>query len=94
MQALAAQVATTFLGDAAALVNGFGRIVTHVLMAPIERIANASDVAGILASRRVVLARRREAALLWLNAAHRSQRGRGSRRVGVFGCLGFLGELT
>ena len=92
MQALAAQVATTFLGDAAALVNGFGRIVTHVLMAPIERIANACDVAGILASRRTALARRREAAVLWLNAAHRSPRGRGGRRA--FGCLGFLGELT
>ena len=45
MQTLAAQVATTFLGDAAALVNAFGRIVTHIVMAPIERIANACDVA-------------------------------------------------
>ncbi len=95
MQTLAAQVATTFLGDAAALVNAFGRIVTHIVMAPIERIANACDVAGILASRRAALVRRREATLLWLNAAHGSRRGRGSRRRGgAFGCLGFLGELT
>jgi hypothetical protein len=64
-------------------------------MAPIERIANASDVAGILVSRRTALARRREAALLWLNAAHRSRGGRSPRRRGgAFGCLGFLGELT
>ena len=52
MQTLAAQVATTFLGDAAALVNAFGRIVTHIVMAPIERIANACDVAGVLQMRR------------------------------------------
>jgi hypothetical protein len=95
MQTLAVQVASAFLGDAAAVVNGFGRIVTHMVMAPIERIANASDVAGILAARSAALARRREATLLWLNAAQGSRRGRGSRRRGgAFGCLGFLGELT
>ena len=52
MQTLAIQVASTFLGDAAALVNGFGRIVTHIVMTPIERIANACDVAGVLQMRR------------------------------------------
>jgi len=46
MQRLIVQVATTFIGDAIALVNGFGRIVTHILMAPVERIASACDVAG------------------------------------------------
>ena len=95
MQTLAVQVASTFLGDAAALVNGFGRIVTNIVMAPIERIANASDVAGVLASRRAALARRREAVVLWLSAAHGPGRGRDSRRSGgAFRCLGFLGELT
>ena len=95
MQTTAVQIATTFLSDAAALVNGFSRIVTHIVMAPVERIANACDVAGILAARRATLARRGEAAMLWLNAAHGSRRGRGSRgRAGAFGCLGFLGELT
>jgi hypothetical protein len=95
MQTLAVQVAATFLDDAAALVNGFARIVTHVVMAPVERIANASDVAGVLASRRAALAHRRAAARLWLNVAHGSRRGRGPRRRGsAFGCLGFLGELT
>ena len=93
MQTLAIQVASTFLGDAAALVNGFGRIVTNIVMAPIERIANASDVAGLLAARRAALARRREAVVLRLSAGLR--RGLGSRRRGgAFGCLGFLGELT
>ena len=93
MQTLAVQVASTFLGDAAALVNGFARIVTHIVMAPIERIANASDVAGILAARRAALARRREAVVLRLSAGLR--RGRGSHgRGGAFRCLGFLGELT
>ena len=93
MQTLVVQVTSTFLGDAAALVNGFGRIVTNIVMAPIERIANASDVAGILAARRAALARRRGAVVLWLSAGLR--RGRGSRgRGGAFRCLGFLSELT
>jgi hypothetical protein len=52
MQTLVAQIANTFVGDAAALVNGFGRIVTHIVMAPIERISNACDVAGVLPGRR------------------------------------------
>ena len=95
MQGLAVEAATTFFGDAAALVNGFGRIVTHIVMTPIERIANAADVAGILVARRRARERRRDAALLWRNAAHGSRRGHSSRRRNrVFGCLGFLGELT
>jgi hypothetical protein len=52
MQTLIVQIATTFVDDAAALVNGFGRIVTHIVMTPIERIANACDVAGVLQMRR------------------------------------------
>ena len=52
MQTLIVQIATTFVGDATALVNGFGRIVTHIVMAPIERIANACDIAGVLQMRR------------------------------------------
>ncbi len=94
MQTLAVQVASTFLGDAAALVNGFGRIVTNIVMAPIERIANASDVAGVLAARRAALARRREAVVLWLSAAWTAARAWFAPSGGAFGCLGFLGELT
>jgi hypothetical protein len=78
MQTLIVQVATMFVGDAAALVNGFGRIVTHILMAPIERIANACDVAGVL-----------QASVLQRRRARRSH-----RRGGGFGCLRFLSELT
>jgi hypothetical protein len=58
MPALAAQIAHTFFEDAAALVNGFGRIVTHMVMAPIERIANACDVTGVLERRRASYRRR------------------------------------
>ena len=87
------EVATTFVGDAIALVNGFCRIVTHIVMAPIQRIANACDVAGILAAR-TARARRREAAQVWLrlNRGYGSRRAR--RRSGGLGCLRFLSELT
>ena len=52
MQTLAAEIAITFVDDATALVTGCGRIVVQLLTAPIERLANACDVAGVLAQRR------------------------------------------
>lgn len=45
-------VALTFLGDAYALAAGFGSLVVKIVTAPIERIARASDVAGVLSRRR------------------------------------------
>jgi hypothetical protein len=49
-------IALTFAEDAYALVIGAGKIVAKFLMrlisAPIERIARASDVAGVLVNRR------------------------------------------
>ncbi|PIT04936.1 hypothetical protein TSA1_32465 [Bradyrhizobium nitroreducens] len=52
MQTLAVDIAATFIDDAAALVTGFGQALLRVAMAPINRIANACDVAGVLAERR------------------------------------------
>jgi hypothetical protein len=52
MQTLAVEIATTFVDDAAALVTGFGRTIWRAAMAPIDRIANACDIAGVLAERR------------------------------------------
>jgi hypothetical protein len=52
MQTLAAEIAITFVDDATALITGCGRIVVGILMAPIERLANACDVAGVLPQRR------------------------------------------
>ena len=74
--------------DATALVNGFVRIVSHLMMAPVERIANACDVAGLLAARRAAW---RAGSSLY-RAAGRG--GRRARRHGLFGCLHYLSELT
>ena len=52
MQTLAVDIATTFVDDAAALVTGSGRALLRFAMGPINRIANACDVAGVLAERR------------------------------------------
>ena len=52
MQTLAAQIALTFIDDAMALMTGSIRIVVRLLMSPIERLATACDVAGVLPSRR------------------------------------------
>jgi hypothetical protein len=94
MQTLIVQITTDFVGDASALVNGFGRIVTHMVMAPIERIANASDVAGILPGRRAGKVHA-NAGFVMRNSIHTAGRGRRShRRRGGLGCLRFLGQLT
>ncbi|SED46154.1 hypothetical protein [Bradyrhizobium erythrophlei] len=52
MQTLALQLTTTFVDDAIELVQGFGRAVFALATAPIERIARACDVAGVLEQRR------------------------------------------
>lgn len=54
MQTLAAEIALTFVDDATALMTGGIRIVVRFLMSPIERLANACDVAGVLPSSRPV----------------------------------------
>jgi hypothetical protein len=95
MQTLIVQIARTFLSDAVALVNGFGRIVTHRVMAPVERIANACDVAGILPERAARAAEREQVKRVWRAlslGAPKSHRPR--RHGGLFGCLSSLGELT
>ncbi|WP_407177278.1 hypothetical protein [Bradyrhizobium sp. STM 3562] len=48
MQTLALEIATTFVDDAATLVTGAGRIIFRLATAPIERLARACDVAGVL----------------------------------------------
>jgi hypothetical protein len=65
MQTLVSQLTTTFVDDAIELVKGFGKIIVHIGTAPIERIANACDVGGVLARRR---AARRQRAMM---KAHR-----------------------
>ncbi|MGY3584978.1 hypothetical protein ACVIGB_005962 [Bradyrhizobium sp. USDA 4341] len=52
MQTLALQLTTTFVDDAIELVKGFGRAIFALATAPIERIARACDVAGVLEQRR------------------------------------------
>ena len=52
MQTLFAEIAITFVDDAIALIKGCGRIVVQTAMAPIERLANACDVAGVLPQNR------------------------------------------
>jgi len=82
------RMTTLFSGDAVALVNGFARIASHLMMAPVERIADACDVAGLLAARRAAW---RAGSSLY-RAARRG--GYPGRRRGPFGCLHYLSELT
>ena len=95
MQSLPVQIATTFVGDAFAFANGFARIVTHILMAPVERIAKACDVAGILRARAERAAEREQIRRAWPVLSRDMAKPHHSRRHGrLFGCLRFLGELT
>jgi hypothetical protein len=103
MQTLPVKIANetikTFAGDALALVNGFLRVATHLVMAPVERIANACDVAGLLRGRAARAAERQRMRRAWRSlharapASRRRPSGRPGRRS-MFSCLGFLGELT
>ncbi|WP_298378171.1 hypothetical protein [uncultured Bradyrhizobium sp.] len=52
MQTLALRLTTTFVDDAIELVKGFGRAILALATAPIERIARACDVAGVLEQQR------------------------------------------
>jgi hypothetical protein len=54
MQTLSFEVATTVAGDAAALAGGARRIIIRILTSPLERLANACDVAGVLPRRRAL----------------------------------------
>ena len=94
MQSLVAQLASTLIGDTVALVNGFGRIVTHIAMAPVERIARACDVAGLLSERAARAAERERIRHGWQAIRERAGKPRRSRGHGLFGCLRSLGELT
>jgi hypothetical protein len=95
MQPLIVQVATTFVSDAFALVNGFRRIVTHLVMAPVERIAKACDVAGILPERAARASEREQVRRAWYALSQHAPKPHRSRgQGGLFNCLRSLGELT
>jgi hypothetical protein len=78
MQTLVSQLTTTFVDDAIELVKGFGKVIVHVATAPIERIANACDVGGVLARRRS--ARR-------MRANMKAHRPRSRWKLSPFACL-------
>jgi hypothetical protein len=82
MQTLALEIATTFVDDAAALIRGCTRIVVQPLMAPIDRLANACDVAGLLGQR----------ASAW--RASRKANSMSTARSRCFFSLRCLGDLT
>jgi len=95
MQSLLVQTTTTFFRDAIVLVNGFGRIVTHFVMAPFDRIATAADVAGVLPERAARAAERERLKRAWLALRVGTPKPhRPRRRHGLLGCFRGLGELT
>jgi hypothetical protein len=77
-----------FAADARALLNGIVRLASHPVRAPIERIAAACDVSGLLVARRM----QRHAGASLYRAAGRE--GRRLRRGGLLGCFRYLSELT
>lgn len=85
MQTLAVDIAATFVDDAAALVTGFGRTLLRFAMAPINRIANACDVAGVLAERRATFR-------MW--RASRSRARQEGRRYSLLGRLSPFRHLS
>jgi hypothetical protein len=105
MQSVISQVAYTFVDDAVALATGLGRITAGLtidalaaarsrVMAPVDRLARACDVAGILAARDAAKMRSHVKAVHRQNTAT-SRRIRGRFDVfGIFAALRTLRELT
>jgi hypothetical protein len=87
MQTLAFEIATTFVDDAAALIRGAGLIIVQILTAPIERLANACDVGGVLAGRRLSRAMEQQ-------SRSGGSKPRDPQRCRSYWMLGFLGDLT
>ncbi|MCA1458858.1 hypothetical protein I6F35_37995 [Bradyrhizobium sp. BRP22] len=77
---LTRQLTTAFLDDVLKFILGVGRSAARSVAAPINRIANACDVAGVLKRRRLAAQVRRR--------ARQMQRPRGG------GLFGSLSELT
>ena len=86
MQTLAVDIVTAFVDDAAALATGFGRAALKRAMAPIDRIANACDIAGVLAERRATLR-------MW-RASRARREGRRFSLLGRISPLRHLSHLT
>jgi hypothetical protein len=87
MQTLAVDIATTFVDDAAAIVTGFGRAVLRFVTGPIERIANACDIAGVLAQRRATFR-------MWRATRDRARRQGRISLLGRFSPFRHLAHLT
>lgn len=88
MQTLAVDIATTFVDDATALVSGFGRALLRFVMAPIDRIANACDIAGVLTERRATFR-------MWrANRARSPHEGRRFSLLGRLSPFRHLAHLT
>jgi hypothetical protein len=86
MQTLAVDIVTAFVDDAVALATGFGRAALKLAMAPIDRIANACDIAGVLAERRATLR-------MW-RASRARREGRRFSLLGRISPLRHLSHLT
>lgn len=110
MQSVVSRMAFTFVDDSCALVKGAARILRDLAvdgltamrttaMAPVDRIARASDVAGVLSAREAAappagprrprLSREKTLAL-----RARSERGGRSGAFGIFSSLRALSNLT
>jgi len=87
MRSLAVDLATSFIDDAMSLATRFGRAVLRLATAPINRIANACDVGGILTKRRMTRRMRRD---------QEQQKGhvRSRRRGSLFGHIPPFGHLS
>ena len=86
MQTLAVDIASTFVDDAAALVTGLGRALLRFAMAPIDRIANACDIAGVLTERRATFR-------MW-RASRAGHKGRRFSLLGRLNPFRHLAHLT
>jgi len=91
MQTIVMEITNTFIDDAIAFMRGCGRIIVQIPMAPIDRLARACDVAGVLSDRASLDARQAATKRTpWGSTGPRSWR---RRRHGMFS-FSSLSDLT
>jgi hypothetical protein len=76
MQTIISEIAFTFVDDAVALARGFVSVARDIaaemlasaharILAPVDRLARACDVGGVIAAREAATPRRRHRATSW-----------------------------
>jgi hypothetical protein len=105
MQTVISQITFTFVDDAMALATGFGRAVRYLtiellvaararMMAPVDRLARACDVANVLPARQAAVTHLRYRCSKWNGTSAKAPRSTRFAALNVFATFRSLRDLS